>query len=273
MIQALRNLHDETAHILDGYGHEPLSGSQAHNELNSFQRAEPVRDAYSQANLLILGVADHLIAYTRIITEPVGTISPWTCVRAALESAALASWLLTPRIDARERVQRSFAFRHEGLIQQRRFAQASNMQPEVVTINNRIDEVEHDAIQLGYSQVLDRCGRRIGIAQQMPAVTEIITDTFDEEATYRLMSAVAHAHTWATHQIGFRRADIYNGEELLLETNIEPGTVAFLCVKAANIFAQPIWYKCQLFGWNSDEFRSIFTSTFASLGSQWIEPR
>jgi hypothetical protein len=271
MIRSLHNLHDETAQILNRHGHEPLFGSQAHNELNSFQRAEPVKYAYIQANLLIEGVADHLIAYTRTVTEPVGTISPWTCVRAALESAALASWLLTPRIDARERAQRSFAFRYEGLIQQRKFAQASNMQPVVVTIDNRIGKVERDAIQLGYSQVLDRRGRRSGIAQQMPPVTEIIRDTFGEEAIYRLMSAVAHAHTWATHQIGFRRAG--SEEEILLEKNIEPVTVAFLCVKAANIFAQPIWYKCQLFGWNCDEFRSIFTSTFASLGSQWVEPQ
>jgi hypothetical protein len=271
VVQALHNLHRETARILNKHGHEPLPGSQAFNELNSFQSAESVKDAYIQANLLIEGVADHLITYTRSVTEPVGTISPWTCVRAALESAALASWLLTPRIDARERVKRSFAFRYEGLIQQRKYAQASNMQPEVVTIDNRINKMEHDAIQLGYPQVLDKSGKRLGIAQQMPSITNVIADTFDEEATYRLMSAVAHAHTWATHQIGFRRID--NEEELLLEKSIEPVTVAFLCVKTAKIFVQPIWYKCQLFGWSSDEFRFIVTSTFASLDNRWIEPQ
>lgn len=269
MVQTLRDFHDETAQILNKYNHDPLTGSQAHNELKSFQRAETVRDAYIQANLLIEGTTDHLVAYTKTVTEPVETIAPWTCVRAALESASLASWLLTPRIDARERVQRSFAFRYEGLRQQLKFAQATNMQSEIVEVNNRIDKVERDAIQLGYSRVLDRRDRRIGIAQQMPAITEIIKDTFDEEATYRLISAVTHAHTWAIHQVGFRRAD--NEDNLLLEKNIEPIAIGFLCIKVANAFTQPIWFKCQLFGWNSEEFRSIFVSTFAKLGSRWDE--
>jgi hypothetical protein len=235
-----------------------LPGSIAENELTNFAQPDKVKDAYIQGNFLIEGVADHLVAFTRTVTEPAGSISPWTCTRAALESAALASWLMQTGIDVNERVKRSFTFRYEGLRQQLKVVRAANQADKVTTVENRIHKVENDAMQLGHPQITNYHG-----------ITSIIASTFDEEITYRLMSAVAHGHLWAIHQVGFKLED---GENLILHKHLEPLMAAFLCIKIANFLAKPVWLKCQLFGWDSDRLRSILASTFTDLGSSWVEP-
>jgi hypothetical protein len=271
MVQAIIKLHQESAEIYNRYDNNPLPGSPAYKELNSFQKDGPVKDAYIQANLLIEGVADHLVAFTRTLIEPIATLASWTCTRACLESAALASWLLSPNIDARERVQRSFTFRYEGLSQQRKFAQAANLASVIQAVENRIILVEQDALQLGYQPILDRNRKRSGIGLNYPGITNLIRLTFNDEDTYRLMSAVVHGHTWATHQAGFQIVD--NETELFLEKSANPDSVAFLCWKIAGYFAQPVWYKSQYFGWDCKEFESIVTLTFAEIGMKWEIPR
>jgi hypothetical protein len=263
MVQALVNLHDKTGRILDGYGHDPSPGSQAADELNEFDNPEFIRVAYAQANMLMEGAADHLTAFVKTVTEPVQTVAPWTCVRAAIECGALASWLLDPSLDMRTRVQRSFAFRYKGLSEQVKFARVSSNSADVDKANTRIDEVEQDALQLGFPRLADRRGRRTGIAQNMPSNTEVIKIALDEEATYRLLSAMIHAHPWAVQKLSFRRVD---GEiTSLVEKNLEPESVAFLCVKVAHAFANPLQLKLQLFGWPTESIKSIVDSTFASF--------
>jgi hypothetical protein len=152
------------------------------------------------------GAADQLMTLVRSLTEPVQTISPWTCLRAILESSGLAVWFLEPDIGARLRVQRSFAFRFEGLDQQRKWMRIAH-ESEVDKVTARIDAVEQIALNLGYERIVDRNGRRIGLGQAMPTVTEIIRDAFDEEVTYRVLSAIAHGHPWALAQLGFQLMD------------------------------------------------------------------
>lgn len=270
MVLAIQNLHDETARILNTLGHPPQPGSQAEVELSSFQEPDCVQDTYIQANLLIEGAADHLIAFTKTVTEPAATIAPWTCVRGALESGALAAWLLDPAINAAVRVQRSFAFRYEGLDQQVKCMRAFGLNPELQQAIDRIDKVERDALRLGYRQVTNRRGVRTGIGQIMPTVTEVISATLDAEGPYRLASAMAHGHSWAIHQLGFRRAD--DGGQLLLEKRLNPVSVAYLCVGGANAFAKPVWQKFRLFGWDTQYLDEVFNTTFAVLRSRWLTP-
>jgi hypothetical protein len=268
MVRALVSLHDETGRILDEYGHDPSPGSQAADELSEFSKPEFVKAAYAQANMLIEGDADHLTAFVKTVTEPVQTVAPWTCVRAAIECGAHASWLLDPSLDVRTRVQRSFAFRYKGLAEQVKFARASNDSAGVDNASMRIDKVEQDALQLDFPRVLNRNGERIGIAQQMPSVTEVIKIALDEEATYRLLSAMIHAHHWAIQQLSFRQID--EGATTLVEKNLRPESVAFLCVKVAHAFANPLRLKLQLFGWPVEGVESILASTFASLGDERV---
>lgn len=126
IISALTTLHDETASFFNKRGLDPAPGSQAISELTAFRR-ESIQTSYSQGSLLIEVSADQLVSLFRSLAEPVLTIAPWTSVRANFESSALASWLLDTSISARERVQRSFALRFEGLSQQVKFARASGL--------------------------------------------------------------------------------------------------------------------------------------------------
>jgi len=269
MVGALVRLHDETGRMLDGYGHDPSPGSQAAGELDEFDNPEFVRVAYAQANMLMESAADHLTAFVKTVTEPVQTVAPWTCVRAAIECGALASWLLDTSLDARTRVERSFAYRYKGLSEQVKFARASSNSADVDKANARIDKVEQDALQLGFPRVANGKGKRIGIAQQMPSITRIVKIALDEETTYRLLSAMVHAHHWAVQKLSFCRVD--EGATSLVEKNLEPESVAFLCVKVAHAFANPLRLKLQLFGWPAESIESILASAFVSLGGQWVE--
>jgi len=270
MVQAIRNLHQETARVLNALGHAIPPGSQAEAELNGFQEPERVKDAYIQANLLFEGAADHLIAFTKTVTEPAATIAPWTCVRALLESCALTAWLIDPAINVTVRVQRSFAFRYEGLDQQVKCLRSFGRTADADQMINRIAEVERDALALGYPPIVNDKGKRIGIAQRMPSITDIINVTLTEESTYRLMSAMAHGHMWAYRHLGFKLVD--DAGELALEKHLKPFLVQYLCVKTANTLAKPVWLKGRLFGWNMQEIKAVFASVFADLRSRWIEP-
>ncbi len=270
MIHAISNLHQEMARVLNALGHVILPGSQAEAELNDFQEPERVNDAYIQANLLFEGAADHLIAFTKTITEPATTLAPWTCVRAILESCALAAWLIDPAIDVNVRVQRSFAFRYEGLDQQVKCLRSFGKAADADQMNDRINQVERDALVLGYTPILNDKGKRIGIAQQMPSITNIVNSNLNEEATYRLMSAMAHGHMWAYSHLGFKRVD--DEGKPVLEKHLEPFLVQYLCIKAANTFAKPVWRKGRLFGWKMQESNAVFASVFTELGSRWVEP-
>lgn len=276
MGQSLRELHDTTALFLNQCGNQPSLNSQASRELSIFVRPELLDIAYSQAGMLIEVVADQLIACTKTISEPALTIAPWTCLRAEMESGAIASWLLDSAIDAKTRVQRSLALRYEELDQQVKFGRAIGDDINIPKALQRIDQVEQVALELGFSKVENRKGERIGIAQQMPPVTNIVKTALDEEANYRVFSAAIHGHSWALQQLSFRRVldvDVHSAEKAtdernrpILEKHLEPMLVAFLCLTASNVFAKTIWSKCQLFGWNLEHLGNILDTAFDSMG-------
>jgi len=276
MVQTVNNMHDIVGQFVNSCGLQPSPKSQAASELNMFQRPESLTTAYSQGTILIEAAADQLMAFTKTVTQPVQTVAPWSCLRCFIESCALAMWLLDPNIEAKTRVQRSFAFRYEGLVEEAKFLVAVGDKPTRIKINTRIDEVERVALELGFPRVEDKNGERIGIAQNMPSITEIIIKNLDEEAVYRLLSAMTHAHHWALQQLSFRGIggnnslkieDAGENEEIhLFEKHLEPFYVAFLCGKAAKVFSKPVMYQCELFGWDVKRLKSIFALTFTNLG-------
>jgi hypothetical protein len=270
MVNELQNLHNRIGQLFDEFGLEPFSGSKASLELRDFQRPESVKAAYDLGSALIEVAADHVIAFTKTVTEPVQTIAPWTCVRAAVEASAIASWLLDPPVDVRERVCRSFAFRYEGLIQQTKYARSLGLNSDVNKIQVRIDELEKISLDLGFSRVVDEKGRRIGIAQIMPSITQIVNSELGEESTYRLLSAAIHAHFWALVQLSFKKAQ---EEEPIIEKHLNPLSVSWLCFKVARVFVRPVWYKCLLFGWDSSKLVTCLETSFDALGIKNVEER
>lgn len=276
VVQALRELHDKTGQFLNECGMHPSADSRAAAELRTYQRPESLETAYSQGSMLADAAADQLMAFTKTVSEPIQTIAPWTCVRAVVEAAALAAWLLDPAVEASERVQRSFALRYEGLSQQVKFARAAGNESEATIAAARIDEVERVAISLGFPRLENRKAHRTGIAQHMPSVTYVIARTLDKEATYRLLSPVTHAHHWALLQTSFRKTEeheTYYTEDSaerasvrLFKKSLPPIGVAFLSKEAMCAFSTPIQHKCSLFGWDADRFERILDSAIVAMG-------
>jgi hypothetical protein len=274
-VQTTRSLHHEVGQLMNDLGHEPSRASRAAMELRTFDHRGSVRTVYSLGTMLLEVAADQLMAFAKTVTEPVQTIAPWTCVRAVIEASALSAWLLDPDLDAKTRVQRSFAFRFEGLSQQVKFVQTQGDESAKTKVLARIRDVEREALQLGFPKIRSSKGVRTGIAQRMPSITEVISQSLNEEPVYRILSAMAHAHSWALVQLSFRRMhdDIPRMVETksdvvgchLFEKNVEPVSVGFLCVKATTVFVQPVWYKFQLFGWEIDRLESVLDRAFDSL--------
>jgi hypothetical protein len=265
MRAGLIGLHDDIAAFVDRSG-QAAADSRAAQELAEAAISEEVFTALSQGSLLLESVADHCYALTQTLVEPISTMAPWTLVRASIESGALSCWLLSHRITRRERVGRSLAFRYEGLIQQSKLAQSSNDAKSQQTIRSRIDELETEGAALGYTPVQDRNGKRIGVGQQMPAATKCIRETLDEEATYRLLSGVAHSHTWAIIQAGFHAPDPSTPTSLAKHLSSE--AVAWLLRHAADALARPIWEKMLLFGFDNRKLEAILTRRYEEMERQ-----
>jgi hypothetical protein len=266
-VKMVQQLHDKTGEFFESQGLDPNSNSTATKELQAFKRPKSLSTAYSQGISLIDVAADHLMAFTKTITEPAQSIAPWTIARSVLEASALSSWLLDTKINSYERVKRSLALRHEGLSQEAKFIQSIGQSTEIV--NKRIEEVELIAEGLGFSKLRNKKNERTGIGQVMPNVTEIVRETFNEESYFRLYSAMAHSHHWAYFQLSYRKADEITSQEnnaVLVEKHLSLEFVWRLCEKVAHYFSQPITYKCKLYGFDLDSMNTIIGDVFKGIG-------
>jgi len=266
-VHALKTLHNSTADFLNEYGHEPAAESQAAIELEEFQQPTFVQTAYSQGGVLLEATADQLMTVVEALSEPVQTIAPWSSSRAVLETSALASWLLDTEIGAKERVRRSFAFRFEGLTQQKKLVRIAGTADDLAKNKQRIDKVEQDALNLGFGRVENRKGRRIGIGQQMPSTTDLIADMLDEEITFRLASAITHAHPFALQQVSFRKVgDPENDDLNFIEKSLKPVVVIYLCGKTAKAFASAVQVRFKLLGLYSEQLDEAIHSSLQEIG-------
>jgi hypothetical protein len=155
-------------------------------------------------------------------------------------------------------VKRSFALRYEGLVQQVKVARAMCKPENLEASLKRIDEVERKAISLGFEAIVNSKGRRAGIGQVMPPITAIVSETLDEEITYRLLSAVTHANQWAVQQLSFdvlpmsvaaTVSDAANPYGLrALKKAAKPVCFQYLADQAMKAFTTPVLYKTKLFG-------------------------
>jgi hypothetical protein len=103
-------------------------------------------------------------------------------------------------------------------------------------------------------------------------VTEIVRSVFDEEATYRLLSAMAHGHHWALTQLGFRVID--EGEQdtarwsnlgnttHILEKNLDPNLAGYICLKALIAFSKSFWCMSRYCGWWNELEENMFDQAY-----------
>lgn len=255
-IEAVDKFIQQTSVLWNRHEHKPSVGSQAAKELSEFPRSESIGTVYSQGTILIEVAADYAFAVIRTLTEPAQSIAPWACARCCLETSALSMWLLDTKINAEERVKRSLAFRYEGFEQQAKFAQATKGAIYPQQTVSRIDQVEQVALGLGFEKVNDSKGKRIGIGQKMPSVTQIVIDMLDKEENYRILSAMVHAHPWALQHFGFIKTQsnqmiFENVRGAYFEKHISSDSIVFLCVEAVTDLFQALLMNFNLFVWNT----------------------
>ena len=268
LLSANKTLFKETGQIFNQYGNKPLLDSIAFQELANPSFSKLADDVHSRGLLSMEGAADHLIAFTDLLIEPVKTIAPWTCVRGLLESCALACWFLDPSIDVKTRVGRCFAFRYKGFEEQIKFFRKVNDQAKIDYVKQRIIKVESDAISLGFSPLLNRNGDLNGIAQNMPSITELIELTLNREFDYRLLSAIAHGHHWAIQQIGFRVIETINSEGKTikgLKKSLDNNFIFYIGMVSVTSFSKVLWYIWKLNGWNLEELSKLLNSIYDQL--------
>jgi hypothetical protein len=268
MLRAIPSLRDAVAAFFNDHLGKPFPNAPAETEAATVPYPGIIRNAYSQGSMQVGVAADHLMAFSKTMTEPVETIAPWACVRAVLEASALAAWFLDPKITAEVRARRSFAFRFDGLTEQVKYLRASKAeQADIDLTNKRIDDVEDKAAGFGFERVLDKKRNRIGIGMLMPSVTQLITLVFDDEPTFRLLSAMAHGRHWAVQQFGYRPFDKDDGNSdgIILEKHISLNNVGCLSTRAVTAFARPVWYKSRQLGYDMERLRGILESSFDAM--------
>lgn len=269
MLSAVNDLFDGAGRIFNQYHREPAANSIAVQERQSFPRPGLVTDAYSRGMLSMEAAGDHLAGFAACMAAPAKTLAPATCIRGLLESCALATWLLDPNIDVKTRVGRCFAFRYEGFVQQTKFFQVEKMQAEIDLMQQRIMQVEQDAVSVGYPRLLKRSGAINGIAQYMPSITELIGTTLDLEPAYRLLSGIAHGDHWAIQQLGFQVIEVKSADGQVtkaLEKRLHPNVALYLGLIAIRSFARVIWYLWRLYGWDLKEAEHLLDTTYDRLG-------
>ena len=251
---ALCGVHNAIVDYISTYQNHPTINSRAITELGDSRYHKAIANAYSQSGVQLLMACDQLIALSRTFAEPTLTVAPWTCVRAILELTAVASWLVDPKIGVKERAERSYALRFEGVCQQKMFVDAAgeDAAPAVMAIQN----LEAEAAGIGLTILRDNKGKLTGIGEHWKSFTWLIKTMLDEEANYRLYSAMTHGHLWAATQLGFSGDTAGTSSPLAVSNalpiikTMPPIAAPLLCMIAAKNVIQFVDYKAQLFGWD-----------------------
>jgi hypothetical protein len=263
----MMTLARETEREIEGAAGEPARTSLAAHELETFSSPEMLETAYGQGTMLAVAVRDHFEGLIRALAEPVLTVSPWSGARSTLESAALSCWLLDPCVTARERVARSFAFRYEGLHQQATIARRSGNSAAVDRTTKRLDEIADQALALGYADIVNKKGRRYSAGMPMPSMTNLTDSVLDCGGSYKVFSAMVHAHPWALQQLGFRGIQSEDGSPLtvkgksgdlfLFQKGFPIVAIQFIAVKAGGAFLKTHRCEWQLFGREMSSLETI----------------
>jgi hypothetical protein len=261
LTEMLGELHGDIVDYIAIYNNQPAITSPAIIELGDSRYHKAIGNAYSQSGLLLLMASDQLIALTRTLGELSLTIAPWMCVRALLELTAVASWLVDPCIGVRERAERSYALRFEGLWQQKQFAEAAK--EDAAPYVQLIENLAAAAAAVGISTNRQNNGKRKVIGDGWKTFTSLVALMLDEEANYRLFSAMTHGHAWAASQLGFHieaggaASPLAVSDSVPITKVLPPGGAASLCVVAAKNFSQLVRYKAQLFGWDGNRLADV----------------
>ncbi len=223
----------------------------AARELASYTDPELVDTAFCQGALLSVSARDQAEALARSFSEPVLTIAPWPIARNLVEASAIGAWLLDPKIGAQVRVSRSFAFRYKGLVQQLKVARAAKS--NTLRCQDAIDRLEESAHNLGYPIIRNAKGKLDGVAERMPAITDLVGSVLDAEIEYRILCAVVHGHGWALRQLGLvdqgpGQGQVIGSSSRLFRKGVSKAAVKFACFSSGDALNRLHENRAKLFG-------------------------
>ena len=261
----VRDLLRELQSVLSATGISPKAGSPADQEIRTFSRPVSIKTALSQANTALATSADHLEALDRLVGEAQYAVAPWTCARGVLEAAAIATWLLDATINATERVGRSLALRFTTLQEQRKMANAAGDNQKVQIIDERIENIEVMATQLGYLPLRDSRGRRTGIGQVKPSVTDLVQQQFDFGKLYRVLSGVAHSDAAVVSQLGFMKTGALTPDGVVAQRAVPQEIQRLLLANAVAIHTRGVWLRVVQYGCDAAETAVILEKRYDQL--------
>jgi hypothetical protein len=248
--------------------------SPAGIERDSYPDPEKVKMVFSQGWILLEVAQDQAESFIRLTKNPKLPFAASTSVRAILESSALVAWLFDADITAKNRMERNFALRYEGMLENWKFQNSAKkkvspsdlvklkrIEDAVSDLAKRIDSTESEAISIGLAKIIDRNGKRNGIGMVMPKVTDIIISVLDEEIVYRMLSGVVHGHFWATSLVGME----INKENLTVQKHFSLDIIAMLCQKTAIVFTKALWRTAHYFAWDVKQLETILENNFGHL--------
>ena len=162
-----------------------------------------------------------------------------------------------------------------------RFARAMNLpKQDQDKIEKRIATVELDSISLSFPKLRDKRKKKkiVGIGVMMPAATDIVKGVLDEEAAYRIFSAVSHGQAGAIRQLSYSpvsgvgsTVQMGGGYGKRFKKTVNPDLMAWLGLVAARAFAKPVWYEFGYTGCDRRQLRDLFEEKFDRLGAKVAE--
>jgi hypothetical protein len=150
-------------------------------------------------NNSILASLDHVITLRNIVTRDKGSVTvsaPWTLMRAALESAAIAVWVTAPGL---RRTRRAHALRvwHHDFTERQKWEDDTQRKPpeqgkagveraaDILALATELGiRPTRVATRLAYSDAVADAGQLVGWSRE------------DARALWREASAFAHGRTW-----------------------------------------------------------------------------
>jgi len=163
-------------------------------------------------------------------------------------------------------VSRSLALRFSTLIQQRKIASAEGDTTKVAAIDGRLDVVEGIAVSLGFTQIRNKNGVRVGIGQRKPQITELAESEFDFHNVYRFLSSVAHCDSAVITELGFKKVATDAEGQPLLQRDVSQEQLTLVLGNALMLYVRPLWMQVTQYGFNRPRAAEILERAYGQSG-------
>lgn len=246
-------LYQDIRMMFKQFGYQQVAGSPADDENKLIGELQGITGILSQVWVLWEASSDHVLAAIKTLAEPVQTIAPFGCVRAAMEVAARSCWILDPSIDYKCRLARSFALRRKGLDEYSKLIR-ENSQSADERLQERYEYFKKKTIEYKLPK------------ESLPSATELICNIFGERSYYRIGSAVTHGQIWALTEVGFIQRN-HNSENgfMYLHEAVKPNLLMYLIVLALESLGRPAWALASYIGMDRMTIANVFDKTYDEL--------